>query len=236
MYFCMNMKIAVLGTGKKLDSWKEKHSKNSSITYVQDTQSCGEFDVFVDLNFDESPKRIADYANSDNTYFLLSANLVSIDQAIYDAQIHHPPKNILGICAFPHLIERNTLEVCLPNYIKKQTDGEIQNVTGIFENISQILGYEKTQWVQSRVGLVTARVLCMIINEAFYTVQEGTANKTDIDTAMKLGTNYPKGPFEFAQIFGIDLVYKQLEALFEDTKEERYKICSLLKSEYLISK
>jgi len=230
------MKIAVLGTGKKLDSWKEKHSTNSSITYVQDTQSCGEYDVFVDLNFDESPKRIADYANSVNTYFLLSANLVSVDQAIFDAQIQHPPKNILGICAFPHLIERNTLEVCIPNYIKTQSAEVTQYVVEKAEIISQFLGYEKTQWVQSRTGLVTARVLCMIINEAYYTVQEGTANKTDIDIAMKLGTNYPKGPFEFAQLFGLDLVYKQLEALFEDTKEERYKICSLLKSEYLISK
>lgn len=230
------MKIAVLGTGKKLDSWKEKHLNNSSITYVQDTQSCGEYDVFVDLNFDESPKRITDYANFVNTYFLLSANLVSIDQAIFDAQIPHPPKNISGICAFPHLIERNTLEICLPNYIRKQSDHDVQKIIEKTEIIRQFLGYEKTQWVQARVGLVTARVLCMIINEAYYTVQEGTANKTDIDTAMKLGTNYPKGPFEFVQLFGIDLVYKQIEALFEDTKEERYKICSLLKSEYLISK
>ncbi len=226
------MKIAVLGTGKKLDSWKEKHSLNSSITYVQDTQSCGDYDVFVDLNFDESPKRIADYANSDNTFFLLSANLVNLDQAIFDSQIKNPPKYAIGICAFPHLIERNTFEICIPNYISLQHDHDIHSFTERIESIRLSLGYEKTQRVQSRTGLVTARVLCMIINEAYYTVQEGTANKKDIDTAMKLGTNYPKGPFEYVNIFGIDLVYKQLEALFEDTKEERYKICSLLKSEY----
>jgi 3-hydroxybutyryl-CoA dehydrogenase len=73
----------------------------------------------------------------------------------------------------------------------------------------------------------------MIINEAYYTVQEGTANKTDIDTAMKLGTNYPKGPFEFLELFSIELVYKQLNSLYNDTHEERYKICSLLKSEFI---
>ncbi len=229
------MKIAVLGTGKKLDSWKEKHSSNSSITYVQDTQSCGEYDVFVDLNFDEFPKRIAEYAKFDHTIFLLSANLVNIDQAIFDAQIPHPPKNTIGICAFPHLIERNILEVCIPDYIKKQSEETLGFLLQQSETAGQFLGYDKMHWVESRIGLVTARVLCMIINEAYYTVQEGTANKSDIDTAMKLGTNYPKGPFEFAQLFGINLVYKQLEALFEDTKEERYKICSLLKSEYLNS-
>jgi 3-hydroxybutyryl-CoA dehydrogenase len=75
----------------------------------------------------------------------------------------------------------------------------------------------------------------MIINEAYYTVQEGTASKKDIDTAMKLGTNYPKGPFEFSIEFGLKQVYLLLEALHQDTHDERYKICSLLKTEYLKS-
>ncbi len=229
------MKIAVLGSGKKLDSWKAKHAMNSAITYVQDTKSCNEFDVFIDLNFDEYPKRIAEYANFNHILFLLSSNLISIDQAIFDAQIHHPPKNIAGFCAFPHLIERNTLEICMPNSINQQVDFQQEKYMQRFNSIGITLGYEKMQWVKPRTGLVTARVLCMIINEAYNTVQEGTANKHDINIAMKLGTNYPKGPFEYVELFGIDLIYKQLESLFEDTKEERYKICSLLKSEYLIA-
>ena len=75
----------------------------------------------------------------------------------------------------------------------------------------------------------------MIINEAFYTVQEGTASKEDIDQGMRLGTNYPFGPFEWAQKIGIADVYETLEAIYEDTKEERYKICPLLKKAYLSS-
>ena len=223
------MKIAVLGTGIKLDSWMNKHSSNTSLTYVQDTQSCGEFEVFIDLNFDENPKRIVDYANYSQTQFLLSANLTTIDQAIFDSRLKIKADNMAGICAFPHLIERNTLEICLPVSASPEKNNSLE----IFNSIASVLGYEKTQWVQSRVGLVTARVLCMIINESYYTVQEGTANKTDIDTAMKLGTNYPKGPFEFLELFSIELVYKQLNSLYNDTHEERYKICSLLKSEFI---
>jgi 3-hydroxybutyryl-CoA dehydrogenase len=75
----------------------------------------------------------------------------------------------------------------------------------------------------------------MIINEAYYTVQEGTACRTDIDLGMKLGTAYPKGPFEWSEEIGIDHVYETLEALYQDTKDERYKICPLLKTEYLQS-
>ncbi len=229
MYFCTNMKIAVLGSGIKLNSWMNKHSSNTLLTYVQDTQSCGEFEVFIDLNFDENPKRIAEYAKHSQTQFLLSSNLTTIDQAIFDLGIQANTSNMVGICAFPHLIERNTLEIC--HTVSAST--EKKKITDTFNQIADILRYEKTQWVQSRVGLVTARVLCMIINEAYYTVQEGTANKLDIDTAMKLGTNYPKGPFEFLELFSLPLVYKQLEALYSDTHEERYKICSLLKSEYI---
>jgi 3-hydroxybutyryl-CoA dehydrogenase len=75
----------------------------------------------------------------------------------------------------------------------------------------------------------------MIINEAFFTVQEGTASREDIDTGMKLGTAYPKGPFEWMNEVGIENVYLALEAIYNDTKDGRYKICPLLKKEYLQS-
>ena len=73
----------------------------------------------------------------------------------------------------------------------------------------------------------------MIINEAYFTVQEGTATREDIDLGMRLGTAYPKGPFAWSQEIGLDHVYETLEAMYEDTKDERYKICPMLKTEYL---
>lgn len=91
------------------------------------------------------------------------------------------------------------------------------------------------QIVDDRVGLVTPRIICMIINEAYYTVQEGTAGKEDIDLAMKLGTNYPFGPFEWCQKIGVKNVYELLAAIYNDTKDERYKICPQLKKEYLLT-
>jgi 3-hydroxybutyryl-CoA dehydrogenase len=87
--------------------------------------------------------------------------------------------------------------------------------------------------VEDRVGLVTPRVICMIINEAYYTTMEGTATREDIDMAMKLGTNYPYGPFEWCKRIGIKHVYELLEALYEDTKDERYKIRKRFRKENL---
>ena len=83
--------------------------------------------------------------------------------------------------------------------------------------------------VADRVGLAMPRLVCMIINEAFYTLQEGTATEADIDLSMKLGTNYPYGPFEWALKIGLDNVVAVLDAVYADTREERYRVCPLLR-------
>ncbi|NOS93153.1 MAG: 3-hydroxyacyl-CoA dehydrogenase, partial [Cyclobacteriaceae bacterium] len=49
----------------------------------------------------------------------------------------------------------------------------------------------------------------------------------------KLGTNYPYGPFEWCNKIGIENVYHLLNTVYHDTHDERYKICALLKREYL---
>ena len=72
----------------------------------------------------------------------------------------------------------------------------------------------------------------MIINEAFYAAGESIATKEDIDTAMKLGTNYPKGPFEWASEIGIIELYNLLNAIYMETGEVRYKPSPLLKEEF----
>jgi 3-hydroxybutyryl-CoA dehydrogenase len=75
----------------------------------------------------------------------------------------------------------------------------------------------------------------MIINEAYLTVQEGTATREDIDIAMKLGTNYPYGPFEWCEKIGVQNVLAILNAAYADTKDERYKPSALLKKESLLA-
>ena len=103
---------------------------------------------------------------------------------------------------------------------------------GQLKKICEWLGWE-VKIVADRVGMVSPRVILMIINEAFYTLQEGTASEADIDESMKLGTNYPYGPFEWCRNIGIADVYETLESLYQDTHDERYKICPLMKTRYL---
>ena len=78
-------------------------------------------------------------------------------------------------------------------------------------------------------GLVLARVLCLIINEAASMLMEGVASARDIDTAMRLGANYPRGPLEWADQIGVDFVYAVLQGLRAEQGEDRYRACPLLR-------
>jgi 3-hydroxybutyryl-CoA dehydrogenase len=67
--------------------------------------------------------------------------------------------------------------------------------------------------VPDRAGLVRPRILAMIINEAFLALEEELSSAAEIDTAMRLGTGYPFGPFEWAEQIGLHRILKLLDAL-----------------------
>jgi 3-hydroxybutyryl-CoA dehydrogenase len=90
------------------------------------------------------------------------------------------------------------------------------------------LGLE-TAAVPDGPGLIFPRILCMVINEAAFALMEGVASAADIDTAMKLGTNYPLGPLEWADRIGLDQVLAVLEALQVEYGEDKYRPAPLLR-------
>ena len=77
--------------------------------------------------------------------------------------------------------------------------------------------------------MVMPRILCSLVNEAFFAVMEGVASANDVDTAMKLGTNYPHGPVEWGNTIGLRNVVAILDALAADTGENRYRVAPLLR-------
>ena len=83
-------------------------------------------------------------------------------------------------------------------------------------------------------GMLTARVVAMIINEAYYGLGDGISSKTAIDTAMKLGTNYPFGPFEWSELIGLKKVYQLLSKLAETN--HRYTVAPAMEKELGIKK
>jgi 3-hydroxybutyryl-CoA dehydrogenase len=62
-------------------------------------------------------------------------------------------------------------------------------------------------------GMISARVVAGIINEAWYTWEENVSTKEEIDIAMRLGTNYPLGPFEWGERIGLGQIARLLSSL-----------------------
>lgn len=82
---------------------------------------------------------------------------------------------------------------------------------------------------EDRIGLVSARILSTLINEAAFAVMEHVASPQDIDAAMKLGVNYPKGLLEWGDELGLDRIVLILDALYGEYHQERYRACVLMK-------
>ena len=76
-------------------------------------------------------------------------------------------------------------------------------------------GQGKTEEGTGVSGEISMRVLSCIVNEAFLSLSEGVATAGDIDQAMKLGANYPKGPFEWVEELGADAIVGKLDSLRE---------------------
>ena len=86
------------------------------------------------------------------------------------------------------------------------------------EAVTQAAGWE----IDPDSGYVPARILCALMNEAALAEEQGVATEDDIDVAMKLGTNYPKGPLAWARAIGHEHVGLFLRAMNEAVDDDRF--------------
>ena len=120
------------------------------------------------------------------------------------AQIQKNEKTI-RINAWPGFVEKNLWEIA-------------GNVNSEIATILKTIGKNYIA-VDDVPGFVSARVIAMIINEAYFAKEDNVSTEAEIDIAMKLGTNYPYGPFEWASIIGKENVIALLNAMaLEDDK------------------
>ena len=83
--------------------------------------------------------------------------------------------------------------------------------------------------VRNSPGFVVNRILCPMLNEAIFALQEGLASAEDIDTGMRLGCNHPIGPLALADLIGLDTLLAILETFYRDFGDPKYRPASLLR-------
>lgn len=114
---------------------------------------------------------------------------------------HAAPNNLVRINAWPGMLNRPSIEAV----------GD-PSIHGKAEEIFARFG-KTMSWVDDLVGMVSPRVIAMIINEAGFAFEEGVSSKAAMDVAMKWGTNYPWGPFEWGTMIGWQRVKNLQQAL-----------------------
>jgi 3-hydroxybutyryl-CoA dehydrogenase len=155
---------------------------------------------------------------SERTLILTAALGHSAAEAAADIHARH---RVVGFAALPPLQKGQAVELATTPWTEAPALGQAGE---FFRSV----GLEPAV-VPDGPGLVFPRILCMIINEAAFALMEGVASAEDIDTAMKLGTNYPLGPLEWADQIGLDQVLGVLEGLHQEYGEDRYRPAPLLR-------
>lgn len=145
--------------------------------------------------------------------------LIMIDAVSPTLKSLEADQRFVRINAWNTFLQRSVLEAVFP-----------QPATRRMEDISTAWG-KTLEALPDIIGMPSVRIVSMIINEAWFAFGEGVSDKDSIDTAMKLGTNYPKGPFEWCDQIGAPLVYQLLQNLNEENP--RYTIAPLLHQEAL---
>jgi 3-hydroxybutyryl-CoA dehydrogenase len=200
------MQIAVIGN--------DLHRKALACTpgnlqWLKEPDQLQGFDAVIDLLFDESTSRIALLKNS-------GAELVIVNSVEYT--LADIDTGFIRVNAWTGFLNKKTVEAAVLNeQLKPKAE-------------ALFAGFERTlEWLPDQPGFVTARVIAMIINEAYYALEDDVSSKEDINTAMKTGTNYPFGPFEWAAEIGLDKIASLLTRLSKSNP--RYQPSKLLLQE-----
>lgn len=197
------MKIEVLGNE---NSWNELTAIKTGITWIRAAGMATLFEhndaaAFFNLSADASSQ---DYTKTGQPVFINS-----VSKTLQEIKA---PKNVIRLNGWSGFLQRPVWEIA------GNPDAGHYAVLEALQKKSFVTPDEP--------GFISARIISMIINEAFFAKEENISTEDEIDIAMKLGTNYPYGPFEWSRQIGAKNIYELLVSLYKN--DSRYKPSSLL--------
>ena len=179
------------------------------LTSIEELKGSVNAEACIDLLFEPDPKRIELLKEMLPRPVLVNSVTTVLKEL---------PEGFVRFNGWPTFLKRTIIEsACNDDSIKKRT-----------EEIFSLLN-KKAEWVADEPGFIAARIVAMIINEAYFALGENVSSKNEIDMAMKLGTNYPYGPFEWAEKIGIKKITDLLNELSSSNK--RFEAAAWLQNE-----
>lgn len=137
----------------------------------------------------------------------------------YASRTSHP-QQVSGFSCVPTANGLSLIELCVP----LQNASNLEFAQAFFVSLGM-----QTVTVPDSPGLIIARTVACLANEAFSALGSGIADARTIDTAMRLGTNYPLGPLEWAEMIGLEAVLLILQGL-QNEYGEQYRPHPLLRA------
>ena len=203
------MQIVVFANASQKDELTSGLSAVAKVVFINDESKFllhPEADAFIDLQFTNSRSRIALLAQ------LLPKPVVI--NSVVDT-LEETNEAFVRINGWNTFLSSAFLEAACRHEETRSRAAEVFMCFG-----------KQLQWLNDEPGFITARVVSMIVNEAFVALSEGVSTKDEINTAMKLGTAYPYGPFEWAEKIGSTNIAALLQKLSES--QVRYAPSPLL--------
>ena len=174
-----------------------------------------EYDVIVDLNLDDDDENMPIYAGLRDKIVIVSSTKQSLAESIYSAGVKVKCK-LFGINAMTYYLQDRKWEISAYRFNEYESLAPV--ISLLQANVLQ---------VSDRVGMLRPRIDFVRFNELSFCIQEQIASSQDLEKFLS------DNPMEMIDQIGITDVFENLMAMYEDTKEGRYKPSPLLKTKYL---
>ena len=213
-------------TAKLLEKEKisaEQKAAADEINYVSDLSTLGEADLVVEAATENPELKFRIFKEMDEQArdgVILASNTSSISITKIAAATSRPDK-VIGM----HFMNPVPLMTLVEIIRGLATSDETRDTT--FEVCRQ-MGKTPIE-ANDSPGFISNRILCPMINEAVFALQEGIGTPEAIDQVMKLGMNHPMGPLTLCDLIGLDVVLNVMEILQRDLGDDKYRPAYLLR-------
>lgn len=201
----------------------EQKAAAENIAFVSDLTEVSEADLVIEAASENPELKFKIFKELDEkarSEVILASNTSSISITKLAAATSRPEK-VIGM----HFMNPVPLMKLVEVIRALATSDETRDT--IFE-VCQRMGKTPIQ-ANDSPGFISNRILCPMINEAIFALQEGIGAPEAIDQVMKLGMNHPMGPLTLADLIGLDVVLNVMEILQRDLGDDKYRPAYLLK-------